>query len=215
MSFLNDVRNFIEGNYRFFNFKNNPEHINEQAFYRAAKCQDCLKAGKCRHCGCTTPNMFFSPNKIDALNKWGVMLDEEGWKKFKNSDNEYKVFLSQQKVTKQNVEKGDKFYRQQQELLGYTPPLSDPFYPYREGIREEGLVEDHVGDSSDAPHQLSVLQPSDQGERGNSSEGLPGIGNTTLTITVDSGWFPGSDNDSGTEITPNMEEENRREKQST
>lgn len=80
---LSNIRNYIQGTY--YNFLNGheltPTHIKEQAFYRASLCEDCLKQGSCPHCGCSTPALFFSPLKEDALKKWGPMVSKEEWEK--------------------------------------------------------------------------------------------------------------------------------------
>ena len=68
-----------------------PKHIREQAEYRADKCRPCLAEGRCLHCTCKTPQVFYAPRKKDKLDKWGPMLNREEWearKKQLNNDND-------------------------------------------------------------------------------------------------------------------------------
>jgi hypothetical protein len=206
MNFLNKIRDFVEGNYLYFNKAHNAPHINEQAFWRAWHCQDCLNAKKCRHCGCTTPNMFFSPNKTDSMNKWGKMLNEQQWETYKQNNTEYRAFeiLQKQKVKELNA--STELYREQQKLLGYTPPLSDPAYEFDRRVRQEGIIESNVGDSPDISPSLSILQSTISREEVDSDEGLPGIGGSSFEIIVNNSDFPGSNDVSGTETSDVVEE---------
>lgn len=79
----NNVRDFAEGNYNYY-VGNNPKHYLEQYLYRAYLCSDCLEDGKCKACGCTTPQMFFAPRKVDKLDKWPPFFrNEEDWEEYK------------------------------------------------------------------------------------------------------------------------------------
>lgn len=79
--------NFLQGYYNTAKsyLDTLPRHIQEQAIHRAVLCSDCLKLGKCKICKCSTPAMFLAPNKHDSLNKWGAMLEEDEWNKFKET----------------------------------------------------------------------------------------------------------------------------------
>lgn len=78
-----NINNFIQGNLNYY-LGNNPPHYIEQFLYRAYLCSECLQNGKCLHCGCTTPNMFFSPRKIDSMDKWPpFFFKEEDWNDYK------------------------------------------------------------------------------------------------------------------------------------
>lgn len=64
---------------------NVPEHEAKQIIIRASTCSDCLENGSCFHCGCTTPDLFYDPKKVDAKKKWGKMMSKEEWEKFEDS----------------------------------------------------------------------------------------------------------------------------------
>lgn len=88
---LYNIRNFFDGkwnkfkqNSKFFGLE---QHIQEQAVYRASLCEQCYEAPACLECGCGSPDLFYSPKKIDALGKWGEMLPKEEWEKFKEENN--------------------------------------------------------------------------------------------------------------------------------
>lgn len=62
-----------------------PEYIKEQVLYRMELCKECAMAPFCPNCKCISPVLFFSPTKTDALGKWGPMLIESEWNKFKTT----------------------------------------------------------------------------------------------------------------------------------
>lgn len=82
-----NIRNFIQGNYYalkdMLGDNKIPTHIKEQAVYRALLCSKCLVKGSCEVCGCSTPNMFFSPLKTDPRGLWSSMLGPDKWKQEK------------------------------------------------------------------------------------------------------------------------------------
>lgn len=67
-------------------------HILDQAEWRAYQCFDCFQAGKCHHCGCSAPAIFFSEKYVDKQGKWGRMLNAEQWESYKQTES-YKEFL--------------------------------------------------------------------------------------------------------------------------
>jgi hypothetical protein len=103
-----DIKNFVQGNYLMVKDLlggKQMDHIKEQALYRAMLCSDCLKAKKCSECGCATPGMFFSPEKIDSKYRWYKMLPKEYWEEFKKIHNitlmsDFKEIMSQENVNK-------------------------------------------------------------------------------------------------------------------
>jgi hypothetical protein len=88
-----DVLNFVEGNLNFLKQESLPTHIKEQVGLRIFLCQDCNTNGKCTHCGCKTPNMFYAPHKEDALNRWSTFLSEKQWEALKNNIDNYKQYI--------------------------------------------------------------------------------------------------------------------------
>lgn len=85
---IKDVTNFVVGNYNYYVDRHNmPNHIREQILFRMLKCAKCTYRGKCVHCGCTTPNMFFSSTKVDSEENWPseFILDKEKWEAYKAS----------------------------------------------------------------------------------------------------------------------------------
>jgi len=201
------MRDFVEGNYLFFNRPHNAPHINEQAMWRAYHCQDCLKAGKCRHCGCKTPNMFFSPNKADSANKWGKMMSQTQWEAFKESEPEYKIFektlITQKKADNASTE----LYREQQKFLGYTPPVTDPLFAHNQRAGKEGVITTALGDSPDESSSLTILQSTIRREESNDLGGLPTSGGESSRNGEVSVIVSERDNDSRTETLNDLEEE--------
>jgi hypothetical protein len=55
----------------------------EQVVYRSIKCSECVKEGKCKHCGCAMPAATLSPDNFCSEGKWGPMMDTKGWNRFK------------------------------------------------------------------------------------------------------------------------------------
>lgn len=135
-----DVKNFVQGNVNYYITR--PDYVTEQATFRAYKCQPCLKAGKCLHCGCTTPQMFFSQSKVDSAKRWGPMMSKEDWEVFKaNPTEEYKSFLKSNFTI--NV-KANPAHRPQQELLGTqsNDHSTVPGLPQGSGVIEGNVVPD-------------------------------------------------------------------------
>lgn len=86
-----DIKNYIQGNAKYY--LGAKPHEREQAKLRAYLCSPCLVDGRCKVCKCSTPNMFYAPNKIDSEQKWGPFLSEIQWKALKENINEYKEFI--------------------------------------------------------------------------------------------------------------------------
>ena len=83
---IQQLKEIINGHVNYlknkFNYSLEP-HIVQQAEYRAELCKDCLEATKCPHCGCPTPQAFFSQYKVCPQGKWDAMMDKEDWTNFK------------------------------------------------------------------------------------------------------------------------------------
>lgn len=86
---ISDIKNYIEGKFLKFVDKTLDalkDYQKEQVYYRMYKCKSCLDNSKCLYCGCQTPDMFYSPDKIDSQLRWGKFLSEEQWNLFKEQD---------------------------------------------------------------------------------------------------------------------------------
>ena len=97
MELANNVKNFFQGNLNKMrsNYGVLDLHIQEQAEYRAFLCLDCLENKKCLECKCSTPGLFYAPNKKDSKNRWGIMLHKTEWEKFKTTDSNYLNYKKQ------------------------------------------------------------------------------------------------------------------------
>lgn len=61
-----------------------PKHIEEQFEYRCIKAKECLDLGKCKVCGCETPQLFLSNKPCDNNPPcYPHMMTEEVWEQFK------------------------------------------------------------------------------------------------------------------------------------
>lgn len=87
-----NIRNFVEGNINFYT-KSYPRYQLEQFLYRAYLCKPCLENGKCTHCGCKTPQMFFAPRKQDSQDKWPPFYFHEiDWDEYKRKHHKAMAF---------------------------------------------------------------------------------------------------------------------------
>ena len=60
-----------------------PIHIIEQIMYRTLVCNDCMENGKCKHCGCNTPALFYSYFLSCSEGKWGPFMNKKNWAEYK------------------------------------------------------------------------------------------------------------------------------------
>lgn len=88
---LDNVRDFVQGNVNYYTSL--APFQQEQVDLRAFLCESCLDNGKCVHCKCKTPNMFYAPNKVDSENKWAEFLSLSQWEALKNNIEAYKIFI--------------------------------------------------------------------------------------------------------------------------
>lgn len=96
-----NVINFVEGNILkgIDRMVGIPSHYKEQVIWRSILCFECTQKGKCVVCGCKTPNMFYSPRKVDSKKRWGQFMNEEAWNKFKETE-EYKKVATEENIRK-------------------------------------------------------------------------------------------------------------------
>ena len=75
-----NIRAFVQGHLRAFYARYDllPSHIREQVEIRCELARECLDAGKCKHCGCATPELFFSDKGCSA-GCYGPLLKESDW----------------------------------------------------------------------------------------------------------------------------------------
>lgn len=137
-----NVKNFVEGNYNYYISR--PSHIEEQANYRAYLCQSCHNEGRCPHCGCRTPQMFYSPSKVDSQGRWGRMLPPDEWDSFKITSEQYKEF---EKSKFSLHVKNDKDDRHVPGLLEAAPASDSGLSGY---VQEGPVFKDNVGPDSPA-----------------------------------------------------------------
>jgi hypothetical protein len=86
MGFSQKVKDIYSGYTNYLKADELPEYIKEQVMYRMELCKDCASKPFCPNCGCVSPVLFFSATKTDALEKWGPMVPEDQWTKFKLTD---------------------------------------------------------------------------------------------------------------------------------
>ena len=128
---VKNIKNYVQGHWNQMldkRFDHLEDHVKEQALYRANLCKHCYDNGKCTECGCKTPVMFFSPSKVDALGRWGKMLNKEEWEQFK-IDNELPVkfaFMDYDEYIEHNKIKEDDETKGQNVQDGGRSTLSEP-----------------------------------------------------------------------------------------
>lgn len=81
--------NYFLGNYRYFLYKNNipliRKHIKEQYEWRLELANpSCLDNGACIKCGCTTPQLLFSPESCEG-SCYSDLVSRKLWKQIKNA----------------------------------------------------------------------------------------------------------------------------------
>lgn len=91
---LSKVNDVIQGNVLHAIKESLPPHIEEQVALRAHMCSSCLNMGKCPHCHCPAPKLFYAPSKKDPKGKWAEFLSASQWESLKNNIEEYYYFLS-------------------------------------------------------------------------------------------------------------------------
>lgn len=138
--------------------------------------------------------------------KWDKMVNSVTWEEFKKTDNEYQMFQKSLKNLEKVNNASTELFRQQQELLGSTPPLNDPIPEYYQGPREEEVLTTAVGDSPDQSSALTILQSTVARTDSVSTDGLPDNGGGAGSELGNTVNIPGSDSDSGTETSNGMEE---------
>lgn len=86
---LNNVKSFIEGNYRYYLYKliNTPQHLKEQYSYRIQVCKDtCVANRKCKYCGCPPIKKAFSNSSCNDGKLFPDLMNEQEWNKYKKEN---------------------------------------------------------------------------------------------------------------------------------
>lgn len=91
----NNIKAFIQGNYRLILSKLNHNQVSqylglsdtmkEQVAYRMDVCGDSCKT-KCKYCGCSTPGKWFA-SKSCGGGKYPDLMNEQDWNKYKKENN--------------------------------------------------------------------------------------------------------------------------------
>ncbi len=102
MGFSQKVRDIYSGYTNYLKANELPEYIKEQVLYRMELCKECVDKPFCPNCGCVSPVLFFSATKTDALERWGPMVTEVEWEKFKLTD-EYKNLIINNETDRQSA----------------------------------------------------------------------------------------------------------------
>jgi len=90
---LPNIKHFLQGYGRSFlkSFGSLPKHIEEQYYYRIEQVKthslECLEQGKCKVCGCSTPELFLSSKSCENNPPcYSSFLEESDWESFKNQN---------------------------------------------------------------------------------------------------------------------------------
>lgn len=79
-----NIKNYIQGTYRYWLYKNDiaflPKHIIEQVEDRKLLCDFCWDNQEALCCGCKTPEVYFS-DKSCLLGKFPKMMNKDDWNK--------------------------------------------------------------------------------------------------------------------------------------
>lgn len=94
-----NITNFATGIHKWMVRQKLEDYEYEQYIFRAFLCRPCTIRGKCDKCGCHTPYMYFSPEKMDERGNWPSFAEsEEDWKLYKEGSSTYRQFNSWIKI---------------------------------------------------------------------------------------------------------------------
>lgn len=60
----------------------------QMVVYRANKCRDCVDAGSCVHCGCSTPENMYARSNWCSAGKWPAHKDDQEFIEHKKKEDE-------------------------------------------------------------------------------------------------------------------------------
>ena len=78
---LKNIYSFIQGNLqmRLDGMGLKPKYYQEQIAYRMLQCQDCVKAKKCKECGCNLPGKLYVDKSCNNGERFPDLMNEEDW----------------------------------------------------------------------------------------------------------------------------------------
>lgn len=85
---IKNIKEYIEGNSKMFldDLGLQPEHIKQQISYRMLKCNDCVKAGKCKMCGCDVPGKLYVQKSCNNNTIFPDLMNKLEWDKYKETN---------------------------------------------------------------------------------------------------------------------------------
>jgi hypothetical protein len=87
---LKNVKSFLRGHKNLYLDKlgKYPKYKQEQVLYRLSLCKDdCVVTNRCKKCGCATNKKVYDPVSCNRGERFGDMLGENDWNKFKVDNN--------------------------------------------------------------------------------------------------------------------------------
>jgi hypothetical protein len=80
--------------------KNTTIEYCQMVAYRAEKCSDCVEAGSCLHCGCSTPENMYARSNWCSAGKWPAHENDEDFVKHKKAEEDVarKIAASSRRV---------------------------------------------------------------------------------------------------------------------
>jgi len=83
---LSNIYNYISGNANMILDKAGlvSNAFKEQIAFRHFKCKDdCVKAGRCMHCGCGLPGRFFTAKSCNKGVRFPDLMEDDKWEQYK------------------------------------------------------------------------------------------------------------------------------------
>ena len=87
---LKNMKSYLRGHSNLFldALGQYPKSKQEQVLYRLSLCKnDCVPAGKCKHCGCPPHKKVYDPYSCNGGTRFPNMMNESEWEEFKEKNN--------------------------------------------------------------------------------------------------------------------------------
>lgn len=87
---IKNIMQFFEGNAKMIGDKFNllPKWKKEQVLWRMDICKDdCIKAGKCKYCGCSSPGKLYVDKSCNGGDRFPDIMSESEWEEYKKVNN--------------------------------------------------------------------------------------------------------------------------------